>query len=113
MSPRPPKPRTCGCPYWRMAFKPTGYPMDELEKIPFGHDELEALRLCDLLEKTQEEAGTAMGISRGTVQRLVTSARAKVARALVEHCALVFDPGDSKEKTHECLHPCKRRPRNP
>lgn len=98
MSPRPPKPRICRCPYWRMAFKPTGYPMHEIEHIPLGRDELEALRLCDLLEKTQEAAARAMGISRGTVQRLVTSARFKVARALVKHCALVLDPDTSKEK---------------
>ena len=90
MSPRPRKPRRCACPYWGCAFKPTGKPMFELEKIPLAQDELEALRLCDLLGKTQEEAGVAMGVSRGTVQRLVTAARAKVARALVDGCALVM-----------------------
>jgi predicted DNA-binding protein (UPF0251 family) len=65
--------------------------MGELEKIELQHDELEALRLCDLVGKTQEEAGESMKISRGTVQRLLTSGREKVVRALVEGCALVFD----------------------
>jgi len=73
------------------AFKPTRIPMDQLEHIPFAADELEALRLCDMLGLTQEEAGHRMNVSRGTVQRIVTAARAKVARALVEGCALVFE----------------------
>jgi predicted DNA-binding protein (UPF0251 family) len=64
--------------------------MRDLVKIPLAQDELEALRLCDLFGRTQEEAGIDMGVSRGTVQRLVTSAHAKVARALVEGCALVL-----------------------
>lgn len=56
-------------------------------------DELEALRLCDMAGLFQEEAGIRMGVSRGTVQRLLASARQKVARALVEGAALVFDDG--------------------
>jgi predicted DNA-binding protein (UPF0251 family) len=40
---------------------------------------------------TQEEAGERMGISRGTVQRLLSSARKKVATALAECKALVFE----------------------
>ena len=90
MCARPVKPRFCRCPYGDNAFKPTRIPMRELEKIYLARDELEALRLCDLLGRTQEEAGGEMGVSRGTVQRLVTSARSKVVRALVERCALVL-----------------------
>ena len=65
--------------------------MDELRHIPLAKDELESLRLCDMLGLTQDEAGQRMGVSRGTVQRIITAARAKVARALVEGCALVFE----------------------
>ncbi len=71
--------------------------MHDLVKISLAQDELEVLRLCDLLNKTQEEAGAMMGISRGTVQRLVTSARSKVARALVEGCALILGETNVKE----------------
>jgi predicted DNA-binding protein (UPF0251 family) len=46
--------------------------------------ELEALRLVDLEDLSQEQAGTKMGVSRGTVWRLVKSARRKVAQALTE-----------------------------
>jgi predicted DNA-binding protein (UPF0251 family) len=46
--------------------------------------EIEALRLVDLEGLSQEQAGTAMGISRGTIWRLLQSARKKVAQALAE-----------------------------
>lgn len=46
--------------------------------------EIEALRLVDLEGLSQEEAGERMGVSRGTVWRLVQSARKKTAQALTE-----------------------------
>jgi len=46
--------------------------------------ELEALRLVDLKDLSQEDAGIRMGVSRGTVWRLLQSARKKVTRALTE-----------------------------
>ena len=97
MCPRPLKPRRCGCPYRRQAFKPTGIPMSELEMVYLSREELEGLRLCDLLGLTQEEAGRKMGVSRGTVQRMMASAHEKVARALVEAMALVV--GESAESS--------------
>lgn len=97
MSPRPCKPRRCGCPYGGRAFKPTRVPLSELEQIHIAHDELEAVRLCDLLGLSQDAAGRRMGVSRGTVQRLVWRTRFKVTRALVEGCALVFSDPDSQE----------------
>ena len=89
MCPRPKKHRVCRCSYGNSAFKPTGTPMTELEKITLLREELEALRLCDLEGLTQQEAGRKMGVSRGTVQRIVASARKKIARALIERCALI------------------------
>ncbi len=71
-------------------FKPTGTPFYKLEQIHLQRDELEVLRLCDLEGLLQEQAGQRMGISRGTVQRLLASARKKTTRALVEGAALVF-----------------------
>jgi predicted DNA-binding protein (UPF0251 family) len=46
--------------------------------------ELEAFRLVDLEGLSQEEAGQRMGISRGTVWRLVQRARRKTAQAISE-----------------------------
>lgn len=91
MSPRYKKPRSCRCRFRGKAFKPTGIPMKEIEQIVLARDELEALRLCDLEDLTQEEAGRQMGISRGTVQRILASARKKVARALTKGEAIVFE----------------------
>jgi predicted DNA-binding protein (UPF0251 family) len=64
--------------------------MVDLEEIRLYRDELEVLRLCDLEGLVQEEAGQRMGVSRGTVQRLLASARKKTAQALTEGAALVF-----------------------
>ncbi len=46
--------------------------------------ELEALRLVDLEKLSQEDAGKRMGVSRGTVWRLLHNARKKTAQALTE-----------------------------
>jgi len=65
MSPRCKKPRACGCKLLGKAYKPTGIPMSEIERILLYQDEFEALKLCDMDDLTQEEAGERMGISRG------------------------------------------------
>ncbi len=91
MSPRCKKPRNCGCKFKGKAFKPTGVPLSEIKCLPLSRDELEALRLCDRDDLTQAEAGRKMGISRGTVQRILSSARKKVACALTQGSAIVFE----------------------
>ena len=80
------------------AFKPTGIPMDKLPRIVLAPDELETLKLCDYEGLFQAQAGERMGVSRGTVQRLLASARRKVATALVEGAALVIDGGSGPEE---------------
>ncbi len=104
--PRPKKPRLCGCSMTGRAFKPTGTPLDKLPQIRLHLDELEVLSLCDHKGLFQEEAGERMGVSRGTVQRLLASARKKVAEAIVEGAALIFaeenpypEKKEAKEKT--------------
>jgi len=96
VSPRPRKPRRCVSSYGNRIFKPTRVPLSELEPIHLAHDELEVLRLCDLLGLAQGAAGRRLGVSRGTVQRLVWRARSKVARARVEGCALVLSDPDNQ-----------------
>jgi len=90
MSPRPKKLRRCEGNFCGRAFKPTGMPLSELKQISLHRDELEALRLCDSEGMTQEEAGQSMGVSRGTIQRIITVARKKSALALTKGHALVF-----------------------
>ncbi len=65
--------------------------MSEVDRVTLFRDELEALKLCDLDDLTQEEAGKRMGVSRGTVQRILSSGRKKVAAALAEGKAVVFE----------------------
>ena len=67
--------------------------MSGVEKISLSRDELEALKLCDMDDLTQEQAGARMGISRGTVQRILALARRKVATALTRGQAILFEEG--------------------
>ena len=81
----------------RRGFKPMGIPASMLEQAVLSLDEFECLRLCDLEGKQQAEAGEAMGISRGTVQRLLVKARAKVVDALLNQKILVLLDGYEHE----------------
>jgi predicted DNA-binding protein (UPF0251 family) len=81
--PRPKKYRRICCNPSAFYFKPRGIPMYELEEIGLDHDELESLRLADLLTYSQEMAAKEMNISRATFGRIVESARKKVADALL------------------------------
>lgn len=92
--PRPKKQRNCEGKPCGKVFKPTGTPLRELARIHLQEDELEALRLCDLQGFFQEQAGAKMGVSRGTVQRLLASAHKKVAAALTEGAALILGDAD-------------------
>lgn len=95
--PRPRKRRRCRRFHGDRVFKPRSIPMTQLEVIRLGADELEALRLCDLEGHEQESAGARMGVSRGTVQRMLKAARAKVVQALLDSSALVIEKGENDE----------------
>ncbi|NQT29865.1 MAG: DUF134 domain-containing protein [Candidatus Saganbacteria bacterium] len=69
-------------------FKPRGYSVSGIEIADLAGDELEAMRLCDVLELEQKMAGRKMGISRPTVQRLLYSGRKKVVGALASGNAI-------------------------
>ena len=64
------------------AFNPE--PEAQGEPIQLEQAELEAIRLNDLENLNQEEAGEKMGVSRGTIWRLLQRGRAKIALALIE-----------------------------
>jgi len=59
-------------------------PVGNMGPIVIDVAELEAFRLVDQEGLSQEEAGRRMSVSRGTVWRLVQSARKKTAQALSE-----------------------------
>ncbi len=63
-------------------------PLSVLEEVVLGSDELEALRLCDYKDMEQVKAAKKMKISQSTLQRILSSARQKIATALVEGKAI-------------------------
>lgn len=75
-------------------FKPNGIPLVKLNKIELLAEELEALRLADLQSLSQAEAAAQMGVSRQTFGNIIKRGRAKVARSLVDGCALMLNQGE-------------------
>ena len=98
--PRPCKRRHCRAHLGDRVFKPRSIPLPELATIRLELGELEAMRLCDVEDHDQERAGRQMGVSRGTIQRLLKRGRSKVTRALVESAALVIERGEQDEDLH-------------
>ena len=74
--------------------------MTELGTVRLELSELEAMRLCDLEGLDQAGAGRRMGVSRGTIQRLLQSGRAKLLRSLLKPSALVIEKGAHDEDLH-------------
>lgn len=72
------------------AFMP--HPTGDGEPVTLEQDELEVLRLIDVEGLTQEAAGERMGISRGTIWRILKRAREKVALSLTEGRLLKIIP---------------------
>jgi len=62
--------------------------MCDLQEVELAVDELEALRLADLDGLYRKDAAVQMRVSRQTFDRIVRSARTKVAKALVGGHAL-------------------------
>lgn len=98
--PRPCKRRLCRAFDGERVFKPRSTPMHELELVRLEMSELEAMRLCDLENCDQSMAGQRMGVSRGTVQRLLRSGRRKVLTALLSSSALLIERGVNDEDLH-------------
>lgn len=71
-------------------FKPKSIPNCKLEQNILELDEFEAIRLCDYDELSQIEAAQKMGISRGTVQRLLNKARKKIVDSLLYKKSLII-----------------------
>jgi predicted DNA-binding protein (UPF0251 family) len=60
------------------------HPSRNESPINLEPEEIEVLRLVDLEGLSQEEAGSQMGVSRGTIWRLLHRARKKTVQALIE-----------------------------
>jgi predicted DNA-binding protein (UPF0251 family) len=76
--------------------------------------EVEAQRLVDLEGLSQAEAGEKMGVSRGTVWRLLQAARKKVAQSLAEsRPLLVLNEGNKRTSQKPSMSPELNRERYP
>ena len=86
--PRPKKKRKICCNPSSYYFKPRGIPVYDLEEIIIDDDELESLRLADLLAYSHEKAAKEMKISRATFGRIVEVARKKVIDGILNGKAI-------------------------
>ena len=89
-----PRPKKCRQIRWRgnaTYFKPRGVPINALQEVELSLEEIEAIRLKDFLGLEQNEAAKKMKTSQSTFQRILTSARKKVAQSLIEGQALRID----------------------
>jgi predicted DNA-binding protein (UPF0251 family) len=87
--------------------------LNNLEEVVLSVEELEALRLAHVEGHYQKEASEHMKISRATFGRILESAHRKVARALVQGCALrieggAFCLGEGQDCVH-CRRPCNMK----
>lgn len=85
---RPKKHKTINCNPLAYYFKPRGIPMYDLEEVILEPEELEALRLADYLNLSQEEAAEKMKTSRATFGRIVQRAHQKVADSILNAKAI-------------------------
>ncbi|MFC1913316.1 DUF134 domain-containing protein [Chloroflexota bacterium] len=74
-------------------FKPAGIPLRALEEVQMSVEEAEAIRLRDLEELEQEQGAEKMHVSRPTFQRVLASARKKIADALLNGKAIRINGG--------------------
>ena len=69
-------------------FKPQGVPMRQLGEVALTKEEMEAIKLKDFDGLEQTEAAERMKTSQSTYQRILASARVKIAEAIVKGKAL-------------------------
>jgi predicted DNA-binding protein (UPF0251 family)/DNA-directed RNA polymerase subunit RPC12/RpoP len=74
-------------------YKPAGIPAKDLEEILITIDEFEAIKLSDFEGLSQRDASAVMHISQPTFNRVLASARSKVAKGLVQGYVLRIEGG--------------------
>ena len=75
-------------------FQPMGVPFGNWEEVVLSIEEAEAIRLKDLEGLDQEESARRMHVSRPTFQRVLESARRKMAEALTDGKAIRVEGGN-------------------
>ena len=90
---RPKKTRWVKCSAAQRLFKPQAKATGSKRIIVLSLDEFEAVRLLDHEHLSQVQAAKQMRVHRSTVSRIISSARAKIARALVDINTLKIEGG--------------------
>ncbi len=85
-------------------FGPLDITSDEI--VTMTIEEYEVIRLIDLEKMTQEECARSLDVSRTTVQAIYSSAREKIARALVEVKVIRINGGNYRLSNNKS---CRRR----
>ena len=89
-------------------FKPAGIPLGEIREVVIGQDEVEAMRLKNLLGYPQEEAASQMGVSQPTFHRLINTAHQKMTDAIINGKALRIEGGNVTLQ-EDAVRPCRWR----
>ena len=98
--PRPPKCRRVAYIPEVTYFKPAGIPLRALDEVQLSVEEAEAIRLKDLEGLDQEVGAKKMNISRPTFQRVLASARQKIADAILNGKAVSIKGGNFEMAFH-------------
>ena len=90
---RPKKTRWIKCSTAQRIFKPQDKMLSVDKAIVLTLDEFEAVRLLDHEQFSQVQAAKQMRVHRSTVSRIISSARRKIAQALVDINTLKIEGG--------------------
>jgi len=93
---RPKKTRWVKCEPGERCFRHQCKTLETLEGVNLTIDEFEAIRLADLEKLTQLEVAGIMNVHRSTISRILASAHAKIADALVNIKAVKIEGGSCK-----------------
>ncbi len=85
-------------------FKPETENSDLMEPIGITIDEFEAIRLRDYHDIQQKKSAEIMDVSQPTFHRILTSARKKIAKALIEGNTIIITGGSviTEKKIYKC-----------
>jgi predicted DNA-binding protein (UPF0251 family) len=85
-------------------FKPEKENMNSLEPIKITIDEFEAIRLRDYHDIQQKRSAEIMGVSQPTFHRILTSARKKISKALIDGNTIIIVGEDyiTDKKRYKC-----------
>ena len=88
-----PRPSLCFCKGIKfepniLYFKPQGVPMRDLQVVELSLEEIEAYRLRHISNLEQKDSAEKMHTSTSTYQRILNSAYAKIADALINGKAI-------------------------